>query len=281
MVQRPRKRFGQNFLRDQAVIERIISAIRPRPHEHIVEIGPGRGAITRPLLTRCGRLDLIELDRDLAAELTTLETDTHVDTSAHHASEPRSPSNGRQSDTHIQVHQADALRFDFGALVKDRKVRIVGNLPYNISTPLLFHLLNHADSFEDLHLMLQKEVGIRMAASPGGKDYGRLSVMLQAKCHVKILFRVPPAAFNPVPKVDSSFLRIIPRTNDLPKIVNPPLFKVIVTRAFSQRRKTLRNGLLGVIASDDIERSGIDPQRRPQTLSVAEFVTLANAAASP
>jgi len=260
MPHRPRKRFGQNFLHDQAVIARIIAAISPAQEDHIVEIGPGRGALTYPLREQGCHLDLIELDRDLAASLAKSGTGA-----------------GLVTDTRFRVHQGDALRFDYGSLVRETKLRIVGNLPYNISTPLLFHLLHYAHNFQDLHLMLQKEVAMRMAATHG-KEYGRLSIMLQLHYHVEILFKVPPTAFFPIPKVDSAFLRLTPRTDRQARVECEATFARIVSRAFAQRRKTLRNSLSGLMTPAEIQRAGIDPQQRPQTITIDDFVSLANAA---
>ncbi|HHO69611.1 MAG TPA: 16S rRNA (adenine(1518)-N(6)/adenine(1519)-N(6))-dimethyltransferase RsmA, partial [Gammaproteobacteria bacterium] len=188
MTHRARKRFGQNFLHDPAVIQRIVAAVAPAPGQHLVEIGPGQGAITRPLLAACGELDVVELDRDLIEPLARRLADVGT----------------------LRIHNADALRFDFCGLAGDAGLRVVGNLPYNISTPLLFHLLAQAGCIEDMHFMLQKEVVARMAAAPGGGDYGRLSVMIQYHCEVTPLFGIGPGAFRPAPKVESAFVRLVP-----------------------------------------------------------------------
>jgi len=251
---RPRKRFGQNFLHDQSVIQRIVDAIDPQPGQHLVEIGPGQGALTRPLLARTGTLEVIELDRDLIAPLQALDGTTGQ----------------------LTVHQADALRFDFRQLVREQKLRLVGNLPYNISTPLLFHLLDQATVIKDMHFMLQKEVVERLAAEPGGGDWGRLSVMVQFRCSVTPLFIVRSGAFRPPPRVDSMIVRLVPHANPPVRIVDPALLAKVVTQAFSMRRKTLRNALKGLITAEQWEALNIDPQRRPETLGLAEFAAIAN-----
>jgi len=256
MQHQPRKRFGQHFLHDPGVIRRIVAAIAPRPGDHLVEIGPGEGAITLELLRAVGRLDAVELDRDLVEPL-------------------RARSAGLGD---LAVHSADALRFDFCALAPPgARLRIVGNLPYNISTPLLFHLLDQAACIEDMHFMLQKEVVERMAAAPGGKDYGRLSVMLQARCEVTPLFSIGPGAFRPPPKVDSAVVRLVPRAVPL-TLDDEATFARVVAAAFAQRRKTLRNGLRGLLTAEAIAELGIDPGARAEQLPLEDFVRLANAA---
>jgi len=252
----PRKRFGQNFLHDPGVIRRILDAIDPRPEDHLVEIGPGQGAITQGLIERAGALDAVELDRDLIGAL-----------------------EERFADKGLCIHSADALKFDFCALAEDgRPLRIVGNLPYNISTPLLFHLLDQAACIRDLHVMLQKEVVDRMAAPPGSKVYGRLSVALQARCRVTPLFDIGPGAFNPPPKVESSFVRLTPY-DELPfPIEDVAVFDQVLIRAFGQRRKTLRNALKGLLEADAIVGLGIDPGQRAEQIDVAGFVAIANEA---
>jgi 16S rRNA (adenine1518-N6/adenine1519-N6)-dimethyltransferase len=251
----PKKRFGQHFLHDRSVVQRILDAFDPQPGETLVEIGPGPGALTRPLLERCAPLHVVELDRDLAAHL--------------------------RSDFpagKLIVHEADALRFDFCALAPTGgKLRLIGNLPYNISTPLLFHLLDQATCIQDMLFMLQKEVVDRLAAAPGGKDYGRLSVMIQRQLRVEKLFDVPPGAFTPPPKVDSSVVRLVPHTVPPIQVRDADVFAQVVRAAFAQRRKTLRNNLKGLLTSDTLESLGIDPQRRAETLTLAEFAALANA----
>lgn len=254
MKHRARKRFGQNFLHDPAIVRRIISAINPQPGERLVEIGPGRGAITLPLLSACGELHVIELDRDLVQPLADKARDI-----------------GR-----ILIHQQDALRFDFSGLVEQARLRVVGNLPYNISTPLLFHLIDQSDYIQDMHFMLQKEVVDRLAAIPGGSDYGRLSVMIQYYCQVEPLFRVGPGAFRPAPKVDSAFVRLIPHAQPPVTASDISCLAMLVRQAFSQRRKTLRNSLKGLLTADEIVHTGTDPGARPETLSLRQYVALAD-----
>jgi 16S rRNA (adenine1518-N6/adenine1519-N6)-dimethyltransferase len=256
MSHQPRKRFGQHFLHDPGVIRRIVAAIAPQPGDHLVEIGPGEGAITFELLRAIGRLDAVELDRDLI--------------------EPLRERNSGIGE--LVVHGADALRFDFCSLAAgDERLRLVGNLPYNISTPLLFHLLDQSRCIRDMHFMLQKEVVERMAAEPGGKDYGRLSVMLQARCAVIPLFSIGPGAFRPPPKVDSAVVRLVQLAMP-PEIADQAVFARLVAAAFAQRRKTLRNGLKGLLSAEEIAALGIDPGVRAEQLPLADFVRLANAA---
>lgn len=253
-VIRPKKRLGQHFLHQPRVIDRIIAALDPCPGEHIVEIGPGLGALTGPLLRVLGELDVVELDRDLAPKL--------VD---------RVGPCGK-----LRVHLADALEFDFCDLGTDHtKIRIVGNLPYNISTPLLFHLLDQAHCIKDMVFMLQKEVAERIAAQPGGGVYGRLSVMIQCRCDVEVLFHVEPGAFSPPPRVRSTVLRLTPRPPPL-TIHDDDLFSDLVKRAFLKRRKTLRNALQGLIDEEEFRAAGVDPGLRPERLGVEEFIRLAN-----
>ncbi|MCU0896346.1 MAG: 16S rRNA (adenine(1518)-N(6)/adenine(1519)-N(6))-dimethyltransferase RsmA [Burkholderiales bacterium] len=249
----PRKRFGQHFLADRHYVARIVAAIDPRRDDIVVEIGPGLGALTEPLLDRLDRLHVVEIDRDLAARL--VET---------HPSE------------RLAVHLADALEFDFAALPAG--LRVVGNLPYNISTPLLFRLAEFAGRIRDLTFMLQKEVVDRMVAAPGTPDYGRLSVMLQYRFDMARLFDVPPGAFRPPPKVDSAVVRMVPRPAGVLAARDPVRLAAVVTAAFGQRRKTLRNAVAGLLEPGAIERAGIDPGVRGETLSVDDFVRLANAA---
>lgn len=251
-----RKRFGQHFLHDPGVIERIVAAFDPRPGETIVEIGPGQGALTLPLLDRANVLHVIELDRDLAARLPGL--------AAGHGQ--------------LVLHQADALRFDFTALAQRQRLRVVGNLPYNISTPLLFHLLDQTDAIADMLFMVQKEVADRMGAAPGTKDYGRLSVMLQWRVQVEHLFDVGPGAFRPPPKVWSSVVRLRPRATDARIAVEFELFARMVQAAFAQRRKTLRNSLRGIVDEQGFARAGVNPGRRPETLTLEEFAALTETA---
>lgn len=257
MKHRPRKRFGQHFLHDPVVIGKIINAIDPRTEDCMVEIGPGRGAITAPLLDRVGHLQVVELDRDVIEPL-------------------RDACAGRGE---LTVHNADALRFDFNTLAAGRRrLRVVGNLPYNISTPLLFHLLKYRDTVLDMHFMLQKEVVTRMAAGPGGKDYGRLSIMLAAVCRVEHLFDIGAGAFYPPPRVRSAFVRLCPWPKTPFQMPDPDIFAEIVNRAFSMRRKTLRNALKGTLSVTDMEAAGCDPGARPETLAPEDFGRLAECA---
>lgn len=249
----PKRRFGQNFLHDPNVIERILRAINPQPADSLVEIGPGLGALTVPLLGRLGRLTVIEIDRDVI---------------------PLLRERCRQHPG-LQVIQADALRLDYRELAPpDGRIRLVGNLPYNISTPLLFHLLDQADAIIDMHFMLQKEVVDRMCAGPGDEAYGRLSVTLAARCAVSNLFHVGPGAFQPPPKVDSAVVRLVPRKPDF-EIADPKMFDRVVAQAFSQRRKTLSNALKSLADAATIERAGIDPRARAETLHARDFARLA------
>jgi 16S rRNA (adenine1518-N6/adenine1519-N6)-dimethyltransferase len=249
-----RKRFGQHFLHDPAVIRRIIDAVAPVAGEHIVEIGPGRGAMTWELLRRAGALDVIEIDRDLAQSL------------------ERDPRAGAG----LRVHVGDALDSDFLKLrAGGAPLRIVGNLPYNISTPLLFHLLSQRAAIADMHFMLQKEVVDRMTAQPSNKTYGRLTVMLAAVAEVERLFDIGPGAFQPPPKVWSAIVRVRPTLKPRFDIGEDGVLRTLVTAAFSHRRKTLRNGLKGFLTPLEIESCGIDPQVRPETLTPAQFGLLA------
>jgi 16S rRNA (adenine1518-N6/adenine1519-N6)-dimethyltransferase len=252
MTHTPRKRFGQNFLHDHTIIYNIISSIQAKPDEHWVEIGPGQGALTGSLLKKGLCLDVVELDRDLVVLLKEKYRKYH----------------------NLQIHSADALTFDFSALVKAKeKLRIIGNLPYNISTPLMFHLLDNANCIEDMHFMLQKEVVDRICATPGSKKYGRLSVMMQYYCATELLFEVPPESFDPVPKVMSAIVRLVPHQQ--PSVeVDMVKFNKVVTQAFSQRRKTLRNSLKKLIDEDAIAALNIDPASRAETLTLNEFAKL-------
>jgi 16S rRNA (adenine1518-N6/adenine1519-N6)-dimethyltransferase len=253
---RPRKRFGQNFLRDDSVIARIVDCVDPRPGDHVVEIGPGQGALTAAVLPRIGALDAIELDRDLIEPL-----------------QRKLAGIGE-----LRIHQADALRFDVTRLYDGaHKLRVIGNLPYNISTPLLFHLLEQAAVIRDMHFMLQKEVVDRMAAPPGSKTYGRLSVMLQVSCDVTPLFDIGPEAFYPSPKVDSSVVRLMPLAEPLVSPDEMAGFSALVASAFAQRRKTLRNNLRNRVDEDVWQALAIDPGARSETLEVGQFVALHSA----
>lgn len=253
MSHRPRKRFGQNFLHDPHVIRRIVAAIAPAPGQRLVEIGPGRGAITLPLLQACGELDVIELDRDLIEPL-----------------RQRCAGKGQ-----LHIHQQDALRFDFTALAGSGRVRVVGNLPYNISTPLLFHLLAQSGAIADMHFMLQKEVVDRMVAAPGGGDYGRLSVMIQYRCEATPLFHIGAGAFRPAPRVESAFVRLVPHETPPVEVGDDAYLEKVVKAAFSQRRKTLRNTLRPLLDEQRIRSAGVDPSARAETLDLAQFAALA------
>ncbi|MDP2170680.1 MAG: 16S rRNA (adenine(1518)-N(6)/adenine(1519)-N(6))-dimethyltransferase RsmA [Rhodocyclaceae bacterium] len=258
----PRKRFGQNFLVSPGVIRKIVDAVAPRAGDTVVEIGPGLGALTEPLLERLEHLHVVEIDRDLIARL-----------------------HQRFPAERLTIHAGDALEFDFGALKAAGPLKIVGNLPYNISSPLLFHLAEYAAVVSEMHFMLQKEVVDRMVAAPGGGDYGRLSVMLQYRYSMERLFVVPPGSFNPAPKVDSAVVRMIPRkvgvTEGNPRgtgetAIDHALFARLVQAAFSQRRKMLRNTLKEFGGEALLEAQGFAPTARAETLAVADFVRLAN-----
>ena len=256
---RARKRFGQHFLHDPLAIERIVAAIAPRPGELLVEIGPGQGALTGALFAAAGTLDVIEIDRDLAAALR-----------QRYATQPA-----------LQVHEGDALEFDYGALaqLRGQKLRLIGNLPYNISTPLLFHLLEASAHIVDMHFMLQKEVVDRIVAPPGSRQYGRLGVMLAPRVEAHKLLDVGPGAFRPAPQVHSAVVRMIIR--DAPPVwAAEPYFSAVVTAAFGQRRKTLRNALSGQLEPAQISAAGIDPGARAETLAPEQFGALALAAAA-
>jgi len=248
-----RKRFGQHFLHDAGILRRIVEAIAPRDGDRLVEIGPGEGALTLPLLRACGHLTAIELDRDLIASLAARARDV--------------------GDLHII--SADVLTVDFSELTSDSKLRVAGNLPYNISTPILFHCLDHAASIRDMHFMLQKEVVDRMAAPPGSKTYGRLSVMLQLRCTVEPLFKVPPGAFRPPPKVDSAIVRLTPLPAHALPDADSGMIDRLVRAAFGQRRKTLSNALRDLATAKQIDAAGIDPRARAEQLAPSAFVTLA------
>ena len=254
MKHRPRKRFGQNFLHDQRVIDRIIACIAPQPSDLLVEIGPGQAALTWPLLKTGAELHLIEIDRDLVAQL-------QQQFSGH---------------DNITIHGCDALKADLQDITSGRPFRLIGNLPYNISTPLIFHVLQWHEQIIDMHFMLQKEVVDRMAAAPGGGDYGRLSVMIQYHCRVEPLFRVGPGAFKPAPRVDSALVRLTPWPQPPFPVKDTGLLTTLVRQAFSQRRKTLRNALKGLLSEQGIRATGTDPAARPETIGVEQYVALAN-----
>lgn len=250
-----RKRFGQNFLQDTGMIRKIVRAIAPSGGDHLVEIGPGMGAITELLLEENGRLDVIELDRDLIPGL-----------KAKFFNYPD-----------FTIHEADALKFDFAALRKtDEKLRVVGNLPYNISTPLIFHLLSFQGLIHDMHFMLQKEVVERLAAKPSTGEWGRLSVIAQYYCEIENLFLVPPECFKPQPKVESAIVRMTPKQQPTHLALDEVILGETLRLAFAQRRKTLRNNMKGWVTGEQLETLNLDPQRRPETLSLEEFVKLAN-----
>jgi 16S rRNA (adenine1518-N6/adenine1519-N6)-dimethyltransferase len=251
-----RKRFGQNFLTDDNVLHNIIAAIAPRRGEAMVEIGPGLAAMTALLLKELDHMHVVELDRDLVARL--------------EKAYPRE---------RLTVHAGDALKFDFGSIPvpAGQKLRVVGNLPYNISSPLLFHLAEYAGQIEDQHFMLQKEVVERMVAEPGSKTYGRLSVMLQWRYDMELMFVVPPTAFDPPPQVDSAIVRMIPKR--APLAVDRARLEAVVQKAFSQRRKVIRNCVAGMFTEAQLVEAGIDPGMRPETVGLEQYVALANLAA--
>lgn len=262
MSHKPRKRFGQNFLVDRGIARRIVDAVNPQPADHVVEIGPGQGAITALFLERIPHLSAVEIDRDLVVEL------------------------GRRFDpAQLTLCQGDALEFDFASLSTKLggAIRVVGNLPYNISTPLLFHLADFAAHCVDLHFMLQQEVVARMVAAPSSAEYGRLSVMLQVRYAMQHLFAVPPESFRPVPKVQSAVVRLRPLTESERVAMGAPkdaaMFARVVNAAFSMRRKTLRNALASMIDAPAMERLGIDPGLRPENLSVRDYAVIADAVA--
>lgn len=251
---RARKRFGQNFLHDDFVINDIVDAINPQPGQNLIEIGPGLAALTEPVAERAEKLTVVELDRDLADRL-----EQHPFLSSK-----------------LTVFRGDALKTDFRQFAGDQPIRVFGNLPYNISTPLIFHLLEHIDVIEDMHFMLQKEVVERLAAEPNSKAYGRVSVAIQQSCYVEPVLMVPPGAFTPPPKVDSAVVRLVPyKDSPYPVKDRTALHKVCLI-AFNQRRKTIRNNLKLLMTDEQIEALGIDPNARPETLSVADYCRLAD-----
>ena len=267
LIHKARKRFGQNFLHDQNIIERIIASIGATSEQHIVEIGPGKGALTEHLVNCAGKLDVIELDRDLIPMLQARFS----------------------ACEQFSIHNADALQFDFSSLQvpldnsAPLKLRLVGNLPYNIATPLIFHLLDTISIIQDMHFMLQKEVVERLTARPGTKLYGRLSILVQYLCQAELLFIVPPGAFEPAPKIDSAIVQLTPRKSRKEDLrlyneTNEALadLSFIAKAAFSQRRKTLRNNMKKILTNEQIIQCDIDPGRRAETLSITEFVALTN-----
>ena len=266
MSHKPRKRFGQNFLTDQQVVQRIINSISPRKDQSLVEIGPGQGVLTEFLADSCQHLDLIEIDRDLVAMLRKRYFDK----------------------PNLVIYQLDALQLNLQQILNSPdssidetgKFRLIGNLPYNISTPLIFHLLEQAAWITDMHFMLQKEVADRIAATPGSKQYARLSVITQYLCQVTRLFDVAPDSFKPVPKVWSSFVKLTPHSVPPVQVESFQAFNMVVTSAFSQRRKTLRNTLSKLLTAEQIRSINIDPGRRAETLSLQEFADLTRLACS-
>lgn len=253
----PRKRFGQNFLVDHRCIDSIIAAINPQPNQHILEIGPGQGALTKALVASGATIDAVEIDRDLAQ---------HLDQKF-----------GKVKN--FTLHSADILKFSILTLIPERKphkLRVVGNLPYNISTPLMFKLFSDINVISDMYFMLQREVALRLIAQPNTKDYGRMSVMAQYYCNMQIVLEIPPTAFSPQPKVDSCIVRFIPHTQPVADVVNHALLQDIVTNAFSHRRKTIHNSLKGFITSDELNTLQIDPQLRAENLRLIDYTKIAN-----
>ena len=267
-----KKRFGQNFLIDTTVINLIVDSIQPQTDDTMIEIGPGLGAMTKPLLSRLDHLDVIELDRDIIPKL--INNCVFSDATNKHK---------------LHVNEIDVLKFDFAEFYAQKnhsndsksikKLRIVGNLPYNISTPVLFHLLNYRHLIEDMHFMLQKEVVDRIVAVPGNKNYGRLSVMLQTFCDAQALFEVPPYAFEPAPKVDSAILRLQPNGQYEDRVNDFSRYEQLVREAFSQRRKTLKNTLKNTCTVEQIEAANLSPGQRAEELSIKDFVNLYNTTA--
>jgi 16S rRNA (adenine1518-N6/adenine1519-N6)-dimethyltransferase len=251
-----RKRFGQHFLHDNNIIDRIIRAVDPQENDRLLEIGPGRGALTFPLLEKCKRLTAIELDRDLLPLL---------QRKAAEAGE-------------LEVINADILKFELDSLGGIKPLRIVGNLPYNISTPLMFHLLDSISLIQDMHFMVQKEVAQRIVATPGNRDYGRLSVMIRNYCECQYLFDVAPGSFTPPPRVDSAVIRMTPHPEPVVDIDDFQLFSEIVQTAFSQRRKTITNSLKSIVSTETIEIAGIDSRMRAENLSLQDYTSLTRAA---
>jgi 16S rRNA (adenine1518-N6/adenine1519-N6)-dimethyltransferase len=250
-----KKRFGQNFLNNDSVISSIVDVINPEKGENLVEIGPGLGALTEPVVERAGDLTVVELDRDLAKRL------------RHHPF----------IAPHLTIHETDALKFDFTQLINDdRPLRIFGNLPYNISTPLIFHLLTFRDKVKDMHFMLQKEVVERMAAGPNCKAYGRLTIMTQYQCEVIPVMEIGPEAFTPAPKVDSAIVRLVPHKTIKNPVKDISVLNTVCLTAFNQRRKTIRNSFKKLLAVETLVQLGIDPTLRPENISVDEYIMIAN-----
>jgi len=249
-----KKRFGQNFLHNDAVISDIVDAINPEPGENLVEIGPGLGALTEPVVERAEKLSVIELDRDLAHRL------------RHHPF----------LAPHLTIYETDALNFNFGELAEQQPLRIFGNLPYNISTPLIFHLLTFKDQVQDMHFMLQKEVVERMASGPDCKAYGRLSIMTQYQCQVIPVMEIGPEAFKPAPKVDSAIVRLVPHQHISNPVKDINALNTVCLAAFNQRRKTIRNSFKKLLTVEQLESVGIDANLRPENLTLDNYITLAN-----
>ncbi len=248
-----KKRFGQNFLHDDQIIADIVAAVDPQDGQHMVEIGPGRGALTLPLLQRSQRLDVIELDHDLVPLLQQKLIEYEQ----------------------LSIHQADALSFDYSTLVtENEKLRIIGNLPYNITTPLLFHLLEQSSYIDDMCFMLQEEVVDRICAQPGSKTYGRLSIMVQYQCEAVKLFVVPAEAFEPIPKVESAIIYLRPRADFIGGAIPIKALNTIVLKAFSQRRKTIANTLKNMVSPGDLQADNIDLKQRPETISIEQYVAI-------
>jgi len=255
---RARKRFGQNFLSDPGIIQRIIQSINPKSGQRLIEIGPGLGALTCPILKLVGEMDVIELDRDIVPKL---QLNCGLD--AVH-------------NNKLRIHNVDVLKFNFSDLNYAEPLRIIGNLPYNISTPIIFHLVEYSDIIQDMYFMLQKEVVQRLAAKPDSSNYSRLSVMTQYYFQVNALFLVPPESFQPMPKVESAIVRLIPHKEKPVKIDNEKAFASLVSQAFSQRRKTLRNVLKDICSAQQLESIGIDPACRAQSLTLQQFSDIYN-----
>ncbi|REL28304.1 16S rRNA (adenine(1518)-N(6)/adenine(1519)-N(6))-dimethyltransferase RsmA [Thalassotalea euphylliae] len=250
-----KKRFGQNFLHNDAIISRIVDAINPEPGENLIEIGPGLGALTEPVVERAGDLSVVELDRDLAERL------------RHHPFLAQ----------HLTIHEIDALKFDFSTLATaEQPLRVFGNLPYNISTPLIFHLLSFKADIKDMHFMLQKEVVDRMAAQPDSKAYGRLSIMTQYQCEVESVMEIGPEAFQPPPKVDSAIVRLIPRRDINNQVECLKTLNSVCVTAFNQRRKTIRNSFKKLVSAEELESLGLTPTLRPENLTIDNYISLAN-----
>lgn len=251
---RARKRFGQHFLHDQTIISRLIAAIAPRTGDHLIEIGPGKGALTFPLLKQCSELTAVELDRDLIGYL----------------------QEGSKPYGQLTLINEDILKFELKSLDITPPYRLVGNLPYNISTPLMFHLLENAEIINDMHFMVQKEVAERIIARQNEKHYGRLSVMMNYYCNSEYLFDVPPQSFSPPPKVDSSIIRLIPHHSPMVKVDNIERLQLVVQSAFNQRRKTIGNSLSKLVEKSALEELGIDPRLRAENLSLEQFSQISN-----